>query len=301
MRPLPILLGKPLSYQALRCIQISTVFFFTLVVQEWLRYPRAGWTGFAVMMIYAGFDNGTTMLRAYHRFLGVFLGLFIGYILWFIGHLDYRSLIFILPMMVFFAYLLAGRVYSIPTTFTVAASVIGTGYFNLVPTASITYFIFDYSLCTFIAFAIILIFEYCWFRHYGMMRRFVVDTQFEVVDDLFNLLHLLQQSKIKRTDWFKSCLKITSSLHEADTLIQNSQFMVRSEQIVGNEFTDFVQLANRIFIHLKALYMVYYTQRYHPINTNDVMAEVQTDMKHLKKIVVYSEKQLEIRLGALHA
>ncbi|WP_019216969.1 FUSC family protein [Legionella tunisiensis] len=70
-------------------------------MQEWLRYPRAGWTGFAVMMIYAGFDNGTTIFRAYQRFLGVLLGLFSGYILWFIGHVDYRTLIIILPMTVF--------------------------------------------------------------------------------------------------------------------------------------------------------------------------------------------------------
>ena len=58
-----------LSYRAMRGLQISIVFAFTIFVQEFLRFPRAGWTGFALMMIYAGFDNGATLSRAYNRFL----------------------------------------------------------------------------------------------------------------------------------------------------------------------------------------------------------------------------------------
>jgi len=300
MRP-PKIAGKSLSFRALRCLQISTVFFFTIFVQEWLRYPRAGWTGFAVMMIYAGFDNGTTMLRAYHRFLGVLFGLLVGYILWFIGHLDYRTLITILPMTVFFAYFLAARKYSIPTVFTVCASVIGSGYFNLDPTSTVTYYIFDYIMCTLIAFGIILMFEYCWFRHYGMMRRFIIDTQVEVVQDLYRLVHLLNQEKIKRTDWFEGSLKLTRSLHEVTVLIENSHFMVRSERAVGDEFTEFVELANRIFIGLKALYMAYYTPRFHKLDYYQLLQQVQADILHLKKFVVFNKQILENKLGVMNA
>lgn len=297
----PLIAGKPLSYRALRCVQISTVFFFTIIIQEWLRYPRAGWTGFAVMMIYAGFDNGTTILRTYHRFLGVLLGLFTGYILWFIGHIDYRTLITIIPMTVFFAYFLAGRIYSIPTVFTVCTSVIGSGYFNLDSTSTVMYYIIDYGMCTLVAFGIILVFEYCWFRHYGMMRRFIIDTQAEVVHDLYRLVHLLNQGKIKRTDWFESCLKLTRSLHEVDMLIENAQFMVRSERTVGDEFTEFVLLANRIFIGLKALYMAYYTPHYHKFNYYQLLQQVQADIVHLKKFVAFSRQTLENTLGVIHA
>ncbi len=300
MRP-PLIAGKPLSYRALRCVQISTVFFFTIIIQEWLRYPRAGWTGFAVMMIYAGFDNGTTILRAYHRFLGVLLGLLTGYILWFIGHVDYRTLITILPMTVFFAYFLAGRIYSIPTVFTVCASVIGSGYFNLDPTSTVTYYLIDYCMCTLIAFGIILIFEYCWFRHYGMMRRFIIDTQAEVVNDLYSLVYLLNQERIKRGDWFECSLKLTRSLHEVDMLIENSQFMVRSERAVGDEFTEFVSLANRIFISLKALYMAYYTKHYHKFDYYQLFQQIQADMVHLKKFVAFNKQILENTLGEMHA
>ncbi len=290
----------PHSYRTLRCIQISTVYFFTLIIQELLRYPRAGWTGFAVMMIYAGFDNGTTLFRAYHRFLGVLLGLFSGYLLWFVGHIDYRVLIIIIPLTVFFAHFFVGRAYSIPTVFTVNTSVIGTGYFSSQQAAPIFYFIIDYTVCTLIAFAIILGFEYLWFSRYRMMQRFISDTQTEVIKDLYCLVDLLNQKKIRRTVWFSSCIKLTSSLFEVNTLIQNSQFMVKSERAVGDEFSEFVTLTNRIFIGLKALYMAYYTKRYHKFDYYQLLQEIHDDLERLKTYVV-SEEMNNDTSGVIHA
>lgn len=290
----------PQSYRTLRCIQISTVYFFTFIVQELLRYPRAGWTGFAVMMIYAGFDNGTTIFRAYHRFLGVLLGLYSGYLLWFVGHLDYRTLILIIPLTVFFAYFLTGRAYSIPTVFTVNTSVLGTGYFSTQQAAPVFYFIIDYTICTLIAFAIILGFEYLWFSRYRMMQRFISDTQMEVINDLYRLIDLLNQKKIRRTEWFSRCIKLTSSLFEVNTLVQNSQFMVKSQRAVGDEFNQFVTLTNRIFIGLKALYMAYYSKRYHKFDYNQLLQEIQNDLVRLKTYVV-GEQVSHVTSGVIHA
>ncbi|HAT6325034.1 TPA: FUSC family protein [Legionella pneumophila subsp. pneumophila] len=288
------------SYVELRSIQISTVFAFTIFVQEWLRYPRAGWTGFAVMMIYAGFDNGTTIFRTYHRFLGVLLGLFTGYLLWFVGHLDYRTLILIMPLMVFFAFFLVGRAYSVPTVFTVNVSVLGSGYFSTEDTLPVTYFIIDYTLCTLIAFTIILGFEYFWFRHYGLMQRFIKSTQAEVIDDLYRLVRLLNQGKIKKTEWFQACIKLTDSLFEVNKLITNSQFLISSEHAVGDEFNQFVELANRIFIGLKALYMAYYTKHYHTFDYYQLFQQVQKDLVHLKDFVA-GEQTIDLSEGVKHA
>lgn len=288
------------NYRELRCIQISTVFFFTFFIQEWLRYPRAGWTGFAVMMIYAGFDNGTTLFRAYHRFLGVLLGLFTGYLLWFIGHLDYRTLIIILPLTVFFAYYLVGRAYSVPTVFTVNASVIGTGYFSTEYSPTVFYYIIDYTICTIIGFAVILIFEYFWFRRYQMMRRFIRDTQNEVINDLYRLVNLLSQKKIRRRDWFSQCIKLTDSLFEVNTLVHNIQFAYKSELAVGDEFNQFALLTNRIFVGLKALYMAYYTKRYHKFDYNQLFQQVREDLIHLRTFVI-DEQQTHIGNGVIDA
>ena len=72
-------------------------------------------------------------------------------------------------MTVFFAFFLVGREYSVPTVFTVNASVIGSGYFSTENSLTVTYYIIDYTLCTVIAFGIILIFEYFWFRRYKLI------------------------------------------------------------------------------------------------------------------------------------
>lgn len=300
MRP-PLIAGKPISYRALRSLQICTVFFFAIIVQEWIGYPRAGWTGFAVMMIYAGFDSGTTVLRAFHRFIGMFIGLFIGYVFWFIGHLDYRTLIVLLPMSVFAAYFFAGRIYSVPTTFVVVASVIGVGFFNVDPTATVSYYVEDYSLTTAVAFVMILIFEYFWFRHYGMMRRFIIDTQAEVLQDLYNLVYLLNQGNVHHINWCKCCIKLTRSLHEVEVLIQSVPFMIRYEQAVGGDFVEFVSLANRIFIGLKALYISSHAAYYQKIDVYQHFQKVQAELVELKKFITEVEQLGDTTLGEMYA
>lgn len=278
-------LGK-LSYRSLRGIQISTVFFFTIIIQQLFHYPRAGWTGFAVMMIYAGFDNGTTILRAYHRFLGMLLGLFSGYLLWFLGHVDYRLLIIIIPITIYFAYFLAGQAYSVPTVFTVNTSVIGTGYFDTSGSSfNVTNFLIDYLICTVIAFAIILVFEYFWFSRYRLMDLFIKDTQTDVIRKLYRLIHLLNQDKIRRSDWFEGCITFTDSLFEMEKLARNSQFIISSQGVVREEFNQFLVITNRIFINIKALYLATYTKRHRKYDFNRLLEKVHTDLKYLKILV----------------
>ncbi|CEG56131.1 FUSC family protein [Legionella fallonii] len=290
-----------LSYRSLRGIQISVVFFFTIIVQELLHFPRAGWIGFAVMMIYAGFDNGTTILRAYHRFLGMLLGLLSGYLLWFLGHVDYRLLIIIIPITIYLAYFLAGQAYTVPTVFTVNTSVIGSGYFDTSrSTFPLTYFLLDYLMCTVIAFAIILVFEYFWFRRYNVMSLFIKDTQADVIRKLYRLIHLLNQDKISRSDWFDACITYTDSLFEMDKLARNSQFLIISEGVLGDHFNEFVALNNHIFIRLKALYLATYTKRRRKYDYNLLLQEVQADLKRLK-ILVRDVHDAEEHDGELHA
>ena len=280
------LMFRKLSYRSVRALQISMVFSFTILVQEGLRYPRAGWTGFAVMMIYAGFDNGTTILRAYHRFWGMLLGLFSGYLLWFIGHIDYRLLIIIIPITIYLAYFLAGQAYSVPTVFTVNTSVIGSGYFDTSTSLfPVTFFLTDYLMCTVIAFVIIFVFEYFWFSRYKLMSLFIKDTQDELVRKLYQLIHLLNQKKIRRSDWSEACVTYTDSLSEMEKLARNTQFLKSSGNTLGEEFNQFLALNTRIFVHLKALYIATYTKRYGKYDYNLLLHQVQMDLKTLKHLI----------------
>jgi hypothetical protein len=279
-----LMFGK-LNYRSLRAIQISTVLCFTLIIQELFRYPRAGWTGFAVMMIYAGFDNGTTILRAFNRFWGMLLGLLSGYVLWFVGHMDYRLLIIIIPITIYLAYFLAGQAYSVPTVFTVNTSVIGTGYFDTSITLfPITFFLTDYFMCTVIAFVIILLFEYFWFSRYKLINLFIKDTQGEVIRKLYRLVNLLNQNKIRRSDWFKACITYTDSLFEMEKLARNSQLLLSSGKAVGEEFNQFVSINADTFIRLKSLYIATYTKRYRKYDYNVLLHQIEMDLKNLKRL-----------------
>ncbi len=280
-----LMFGK-LSYRSLRALQISTVFGFTIIVQESFLYPRAGWIGFAVMMIYGGFDNGTTILRAYHRFWGMLLGLLSGYLLWFSGHVDYRLLLIIIPITIYFAYFFAGQAYSVPTVFTVNTSIIGTGYFDTsISVFPLTFFLTDYLMCTVIAFVIILSFEYFWFSRYQLINLFIEDNQAEVVRKLYRLVHLLNQNKIRRTDWFEACISYTDSLFEMERLARNAQFLIRTKGTLGKEFNQFLALNSRIFVTLKALYISSYTKRHGKYDFNLLLEQVQKDLKNLKQLI----------------
>ena len=252
------------------------------------------------MMIYAGFDNGTTIARAYHRFLGVLLGVFTGYVFWSVSHYDFRLAYFIIPLTVFSIFFWAGSAYSIPTIFTVSSSILGFGYFDSQSSFVVSFYIIDYTMCTVIGFCIILLFEHFWFRHYQMLHRFIRQIQLDVIKNLYTLVHLLNQDKVRRTDWFKGCIKFTASLFEMDRLLLNTQFRATAEHAVGDEFFEFVALTNQIFINLKALYIAYYTKRYKKYDYYQLVDKVQADLIQLKYMVV-GESKTDSILGVLHA
>ena len=193
--------------------------------------------------------------------------------------------IFNYSITVFFAYFLVGRAYSVPTVFTVNTSVIGTGYFDVNDTFSITFFLVDYTVCTVIAFAIIFVFEYFWFREYHMMHRFIYDTQSEVILRHRTLACLRNQKKISRTEWFKTCVALTNASFEVNSLLKNAQFTVSSNRAVGNEFFNFVEQSNRIFIGQKALYYAHYTKRYNKYDYRRLTKQLEVDLAQLKTIV----------------
>lgn len=288
-----------LSYRAIRGLQICIVFSFTIFLQEWLRMPHAGWIGFSVMMIYVGFDHGTTLFRTFHRFWGMILGLISGFLLWFLGHVDFRLLILIIPITIFLAYFLVGHAYSVPTMFTVNTAVIGTGYFSTSLTTTVNSFIYDYTAATIVALAICVFFEYFIFRRYGLMQRFINDTQLQIIQQLKILLELLNHESISKVAWFNACIGLSQLLGEVNNLVRNSEFEYSAHKAVGNEFNQFVTLTNQIFVNLKALYSAYYSPRYHKHDYNQVFNQVQIQLQQLESLINLSV-DLTIKSGAIY-
>ena len=69
---------------------------------------------------------------------------------------------------------------------------------------------------------------------------------------------------------------------------------------MGDTFKQFVELTNRIFIGLKALYMAYYTKRYHKFDYFQLFQQVQADLVRLKAFVIGVEK-MDLSDGVMHA
>jgi hypothetical protein len=227
------------------------------------------------------------------------LGLISGFLLWFLGHVDFRLLILIIPLTIFLAYFLVGHAYSVPTMFTVNTAVIGTGYFSTGLTTTVNSFIYDYTAATIVALAICVFFEYFIFRRYGLMQRFISDTQLQIIQQLKILLELLNRESISKVAWFNACIGLSQLLGEVNNLVRNSEFEYSAHKAVGNEFNQFVTLTNQIFVNLKALYSAYYSPRYHKHDYNQVFNQVQIQLQQLESLINLSV-DLTIKSGAIY-
>ncbi|MBP9742576.1 MAG: FUSC family protein [Burkholderiales bacterium] len=209
---------KTIDYRTTRALQICIVFAVTLAIQNWFRFAHAAWTGFAVMMIYAGFDAGAVMQRTFHRFWGALLGLLLSYILWFIGHIDYRLLFMIIPLTVFLAYFSLGKLYAIPTIFTVTLTALGTDFYSN-DTYFVAWFFSDYFICTVIALIICAIFEYAVFKHSNLTHKFYASLQQDVIYNLHDLFSVVTANTLNQSKYLKYTVRFNQKVLEFNNFV----------------------------------------------------------------------------------
>lgn len=193
---------KTVDYRTTRAIQIAIVFMGTLALQRWLDFSHAGWIGFAVMMIYAGFDPGTSVHRSIHRFWGAMFGLFLSYILFFLIRLDYDMIMVVIPLMVFMAYFTLSKYYVAPTIFTVTLTALGSDYYQN-DHYVIDIFFFDYGKATILALGMCVSFEHFVFRKSNLTHKFYYELQQTLVQQLHTLYHLVSQTPLRRSRHLK--------------------------------------------------------------------------------------------------
>ena len=160
-------------------------------------------------------------------------------------------------------------------------------------------FIYDYTVATIVALAICLFFEYFIFRRYGLMQRFINDTQLQIIQQLKILLELLNHESISKVAWFNACIGLSQLLGEVNNLVRNSEFEYSAHKAVGNEFNQFVTLTNQVFVNLKALYSAYYSPRYHKHDYNQVFSRVQAQLEQLENSMNLGV-DLTIKDGAIY-
>ncbi len=246
---------KNISFRMLRALQICLVFTSTLAIQEMLNFPKAAWTGFAVMMIYAGFDTGSTMQRTFHRFWGAVLGLFLSYIIWFIGHIDYRTLFLIVPLIIFFAFYSLGKLYTFPTIFTVTLTALGSDYYST-NSFYVGWFFSDYLLCTIFALIICILFEYFVFKHSNLTHRFYFDLQKEIIHRLEDLFNLAKKPPISNSRWLKRTVLFNSSVLEFNNFVNRTRHDYHVKDNLLNELELFSNDMKHAYQNLRRLFIL---------------------------------------------
>lgn len=246
---------KNLDYRTIRALHICIVFASSIFIAQQFQIPRGAWTGFTVMMIYVGFDSGSSIQRTIHRFFGVLLGLFFAHIIWFIGHLNYRILFLIIPCLLLCYYYLLGKTYAFPTVFTTALSAIGTDYFAS-KTFYVQWFFRDYFMCTLLAVFICLFFEFFIFRGFNMTRKFYIDLQKEIIINLENLLTLMQQPKIKKSDFLRMIVVFNKKVTELNTFTQNTRHDYHNKDNLLAELDEFHFYMNTAYHNLRKIFIL---------------------------------------------
>ncbi len=269
-----------LSYRTIRALHICTVFTASIFIEQQLNMPRGAWTGFTVILIYAGFDVGSSILRIWHRFWGVLFGLLIGHIFWLMGHLDYRTLLIIAPCVLGTYYYLLGKPYVQGTVFTTMLSMLGSDYFaNSTDTYHLQWFFRDYFMCTLLAAVICLFFEYFIFFRTNMTRKFYTDFQQDLISEIERFLNFMHQQKIKRGAFLDYVVVFNTKMVTLNTFTTNTKNDYHNKDNLITELTAFTQYANTIYHNIRKMYIL------HPHEHFTLLTETHILLEKIKQLI----------------
>ncbi|MDX2345956.1 MAG: FUSC family protein [Legionella sp.] len=244
-----------IDYRKARALQISVVFISALLLQKLLNFSHAGWIGFAVMMIYAGFDAGTSVHRTIHRFWGAMLGLFLSYILFFLIRIDDDLILIVVPAMVFMAYFSLSKHYVSPTIFTVTLTALGSDYYqsNLY---AIDQFFFDYAKATVIALSVCVFFEYFIFKKNNLTHRFYFQLQKTLVSELQVLLDVVITKPLRRSNYLKLSAQFNRHVLDLDAFLNTAKHDYHLKIAVFDELANFNHMIVQVHQNIQQLFIL---------------------------------------------
>ncbi len=243
-----------LDYRATRAFQICVVFIAALAIQDWLQFSHAGWIGFSLMMIYAGFDSGTSLHRTQHRFWGAMLGLLLSYVLWMIIRIHYEFIFLIVPIVVFMAFFALGKFYVSPTIFTVTLTALGVDYYTL-DYYSVDEFFFDYFRATFIALGICVFFEFFLFKKSHLTHKFYFDLQRRLVCQLETLFLIVTKYPIRQSQYLKMSAQLNVIVLEWHAFFITIQHDYQIENHHVNDLDLFNERMEKTYQNIRQLFI----------------------------------------------
>ncbi|KTD13724.1 hypothetical protein Lgra_0859 [Legionella gratiana] len=246
---------KIVDYRKTRALQICIVFATALAVQRLLGYSHAGWIGFAVMMIYAGFERGASLLRTIHRFWGAVFGLLLSYFLWIMGQIDFRLILVVIPFIVFMAYFSLGKLYAFPTIFTVTLTSLGTDYYGGTNYA-VPNFFFDYLLSTVVAFLLCVMFEFFIFRGSQLSRKFYLDLQKRIITRLNKLFQIVIQRPMRDSSYLQASISLNTNMLDLYAFVDAAKHDTHPEVKFLEELAFFNSVVHQAYHNIRRLFVL---------------------------------------------
>lgn len=243
------------DYRTIRALHICIVFTTAFLIDLLFHIPRGSWMAFTVMMIYAGFDVGTSLQRVIHRFCGVVLGLCMARAIWFFCHLDYRLIFLVIPVLIAVYYYLLGKPYVFPTVFTVVLSVVGSDYFAS-RSFFVAWFFRDYFMCTIFAVIICWVFEYFIFRHVNMTRRFYSDLQKNLINVLETFFETVKHAPIRKSLYVKATISVNKKMIDLRDFVQNTKNDYHNKDNLIVELDEFNIDVHLIYQNIRKMFVL---------------------------------------------
>lgn len=242
------------GYYQTRAIQICIVFTCSQILEGYLNFTHSGWIGFAVMMIYAGFDSGASIHRSKHRFWGAVLGLLLSYFLFILIRFNDDFIWLIVPFIIFMAYFTVSKLYVTPTIFTVSLTGLGADYYQSNDFAIQTFFE-EYFFATLVAYWLCIALEYYVFKRSSLSKKFYAELQENILTSLNKIFYLLSTRKINASKFLKLTSALDAQIIKAEDFLSKSKHDYAINSDFLNSVKKFDLLAQKIYKRLHILYL----------------------------------------------
>lgn len=226
---------KPLDVFTRRYLQITTAFMLFVFIEQYFHIPHAVWIVITGATIYAGFNPGTVLKRAYWRFSGTLTGVCAVAIMWYIIHWDYRTAIVFAVLICFAMVFFLGIPYNYYMIIATLSSDIAvewgnSGHFSL------QYYVVDRVICTLIVFAICLVMEHLWFGRSNFTLLLYQQTKRQLHSEMREVSQRIDHMHLSKANLLRFVISTRRKMEQI-TILTNDAIYERDETIRDDPFS----------------------------------------------------------------
>lgn len=249
-----------------RYLQITTAFMIFVFIEQYFHIPHAVWIVITGSIIYAGFNPGTVLKRAYWRFSGTLTGVCAVAIMWYIIHLDYRTAIIFAALIAFamvFFLALPYNYYMIIATLSsdIAVEWGNSGHFSL------QYYVVDRVVCTLIVFAICLVMEHLWFGRSNFTSLLYRKTKTELYNEMEMCSRNVDHIHLSKANLLRFVISTRRKMEQI-TILSNDAIYERNDEIRNDLFPG------KMVVLFRQVVSLWYVKK-HDGNNSRLVAELE--------------------------